>query len=85
MVSCGTTKWNRNNAASPGETFGGRESQSLKDLGLHPNATLLLEVRSPDQKFEEFDPSDLHVFLARCSVAEKQNKTSSVLRALTGV
>jgi hypothetical protein len=34
-------------------------------LGLHPNATLLLEIRSVDQKFEEFDPSDLHVFLAR--------------------
>ena len=48
-----------------GETYGGRESQTMTELGLSPTACMLLERRKDsDPAFVEFNPREMQLRLA---------------------
>ena len=71
-----------------GETFGGREDKTVKDLGLAPRADLILETRGgSDPPFREFDPNEFSVQVARwdpSACAEVPGSCKQV-RSLEGV
>jgi hypothetical protein len=62
-----------------GETFGGRDSATLQELGLAPAATLLLERRNAtsDAPFVEFNPREMQVRLSLWTEGASADKTSS--------
>lgn len=65
QVSINMCRLRRYNPSSRmvGETFTGKESNSLVDLGLSPLSSLALEVLSPGGTFADFNPKEVEVRL----------------------
>lgn len=76
LTNCRLRKY-RPQSKALGETFGGRENMSLKSLGLHPTASLALEIKSEDAVFAEFNPREMYVQLFRWN-----RETSAVSTAM---
>ena len=69
-------------ASAAGKTFGGKESSTLKGLGMGLSATMMLEVREPDAVFEEYNPNEMLVRISHWDGASQSAdvSTSKVVR-----